>query len=138
MRRNSRIYWTLAALIVSGCAVERTGRLYPANDTARPGGVLEATFEAHGTGHGAAVIDMPDGEVLTGEFSIVRGGGVSFGSIFGEVYGSSFMPGGSPGMASAFGNKGTSMSCEFYNDNFSGHGMGACRSSTGALYRLQY
>ncbi len=41
-------------------------------------------------------------------------------------------------MASAFGSKGTSIDCEFYNDNVSGHGMGACKSSQGVLYRLQY
>jgi hypothetical protein len=30
------------------------------------------------------------------------------------------------------------MQCEFYNDNVSGHGNGACKSSKGALYRLVY
>jgi hypothetical protein len=93
---------------------------------------------------------MPDGEVLKGEYSVVRGGAVQFGSIFESVYGpggvatgtgtsSSYSVSGSrTGMASAFGSKGSSMDCEFYNDNVSGHGMGACKSSQGALYRLQY
>lgn len=31
------------------------------------------------------------------------------------------MAGSSTGMASAFGSKGTSMDCEFYNENVSGH-----------------
>jgi hypothetical protein len=35
-------------------------------------------------------------------------------------------------------SKFTSMEYEFYNDNFSGRGMNACKSSKGALYRLQY
>lgn len=140
----------LSILALIGCSVTRSAHLYPANDTARPGGVLIGQFVAHGTGHGAAEITMPDGEVLNGEFSIVRGGAIGFGSIYGAVYGPNgtatvsggstnyVVPGGSPGMASTFGNKGTSMDCEFYNDNFSGHGMGACRSSKGALYRRQY
>jgi len=93
---------------------------------------------------------MPDGEVLKGEYSLVRGGSIGFGNIYGSVYGtggsasisgsstSYAIPGGSPGMASAFGTKGTSIQCEFYNDNFSGHGYGACKSSNGALYRIQY
>lgn len=30
------------------------------------------------------------------------------------------------------------MQCEVYNDNLSGHGFGGYKSSTGALYRIQY
>ena len=112
--------------------------------------MLTANFKAYGTGHGSIEILMPDGETMTGEFSIVRGGAIGFGAIFGSVYGpggaatvsggstSYVIPGGSPGMASAFGSNGTSMDCEFYNDNVSGHGMGAGKSSSGGLYRLQY
>ena len=137
------------AALLTGCTIEREARLYPANDEARTDGVVAAHFEAHGTGHGAVTMTMPSGEHLVGEFSIVRGGAIGFGTIYGQVYGpngittavsnssSYVVPGGSPGTASAFG-QGISMECEFYNDNFSGHGMGACRSSKGALYRLQY
>lgn len=119
----------------TGCA--RVGHLYPANDAAAATGILQAHFMAYGTGHGEGRITMPDGELLTGEYSLVRGGSVSFGSIFaaaGGVSGSATtttyaIPGGSPGTASLFGDKGTSMQCEFYNDNFSGHGYGGCQSS---------
>lgn len=44
----------------------------------------------------------------------------------------------SPGVADAVGNRGTTIRCEFYNDNVSGHGFGGCLTSTGAAYRLQY
>jgi hypothetical protein len=93
---------------------------------------------------------MPDGEVLTGEYALVRGGAIGCGSIDRSVYGpggtttgtatatSYAVPGGSPGMVSAFGDRGTAMECEVYNDNFSGHRYGACRSSKGALYRLWF
>jgi hypothetical protein len=130
--------------------IVRSARLYPANDLARTGGVLSAQFMDTGTGHGTIEMTMPDGEVLKGEYSVVRGGAVQFGSIFESVYGpggvatgtgtsSSYsMAGSSTGMASAFGSKGSSMDCEFFNDNVSGHGMGACKCSQGALYRLQY
>ena len=138
----------LAVIALGGCA--QTGHLYPANAEASATGVLEAHYKAYGTGHGELTIAMPDGEVLNGEYTIVRQGAIGFGSIIasvsgpgGSAYGSGFasgyaMEGGSPGMASVYGTKGTSMQCEFYNDNWSGHGYGGCRSSTGALYRLQY
>lgn len=138
----------LAGLMLLGCA--REARLYPANEAANSTGVLMAHFMMNGTGHGQIKITMPDGEVLKGEYSVVRGGTIGFGNIFGAVYGphgsvsltgsstSYAMPGGSPGQASLFGDRGTSMQCEFYNDNFSGHGYGACKTSTGALYRIQY
>ena len=86
-----------------------------------------------------------------GKYSIgVRGVAVGFGRVYGAVYGidgsasvsgssqSHVVPAGSSGMAALFGPKGTTMECEFLNDNGSGHGNGACKSSKGALYRLQY
>jgi hypothetical protein len=146
-----RFFPILCPLLLVGlnsCAIHRIGRLYPSNDIAAAGGVVEAKFTANGSGHGEGQFTMPSGEVLNGEFSIVRQGTIGFGSIFGAVYGpngsanvsgtsmTNFIEGGSPGVASAFGNRGTSMSCEFYNDNWSGHGYGACKASTGTLYRL--
>jgi hypothetical protein len=80
----------------------------------------------------------------------VRQGSLGFGSIFATAYGPNSsttvhgsattynVEGGSPGIASAYGSNGTTMQCEFYNDNYSGHGYGACSSSKGALYRMQY
>lgn len=136
------------ALVAAGCA--RSARLYPANDVAISGGVLSAKFMAYGTGHGEIEITLPDGEEVRGEYSIVRGGAVGFGTIYGSVYGPAgvatysgtsstvVMPGGSQGLASMFGSRGTAMQCEFLNDNSSGHGHGACKSSKDALYRLQY
>lgn len=147
---KTAIVAVLTALVLAGCATERAARLYPANDAAMPLGVLEARFMAHGTGNGEVEITLSDGELLKGEYSIVRDGAIGFGTIFASVYGprgsasgSAFstsyaMEGRSPGIASAFGTKGTRMQCEFYNDNWSGHGYGACQSSRGSLYRLQY
>lgn len=140
---------TLAGLLLAGCSIQREARLYPANEIARHDGVLTGKFVANGSGHGTAAITLPTGQQLNGEFTIVRGGAIGFGSIYGQVYGpggvanvsgssSSYaVEGSSRGTASAFG-AGISMDCEFYNDNMSGHGAGACRSSKGALYKLQY
>jgi hypothetical protein len=93
---------------------------------------------------------MPDGEVLQGEYSIVFGGAVGFGSIIRSVYGSNgsatisgtsanvSVQGKGEGEASLVGNRGTTMECEFLNANMTGHGFGACRSSRGIVYRLMY
>ncbi len=145
-----KTFLLFAAICTSLTGCSRNARLYPANDIAIAGGVLVAKFKSYGSGNGEIEISMPDGEVLNGEYSLVRGGSSSFGSLYGSVYGtggsatitgsanSHIIPGGSQGMASLFGNKGTAMECEFINDNFSGHGNGACKTSTKAMYRLQF
>ena len=126
----------LAAFGVGACA--KSASLYPANEIAASTGVLNAKYMSYGAGHGEIEVTASDGEVLKGEYSLVRGGGMSFGVIFGKAYTGMTTPGGSPGQASLFGNRGTSMQCEFYNDNFSGHGYGGCQSSKGAIYKIQY
>jgi hypothetical protein len=135
---------------ISGCTIERTPHLYPANAAASATGVLEAQFVGHGNLHGTAQLTMPDGEALQGEYSIVSGGSVSFGSIFSTVYGRGgslsgtgisgglAMDASGQGQASFYGTRGTSIQCEFLNNNMTGHGYGACKSSKGAIYRLLY
>ena len=141
---------TASALGIASCTIERSPHLYPANDAASGTGVLEAHFVGHGTLHGTAEMTMPDGEFLQGEYSIVSGGSVSFGSIFGTVYGRGGSVSGSgtsggfsmeasgQGAASLYGNRRTSVQCEFLNNNLTGHGYGACQSSKGGLYRMEY
>lgn len=137
----------VVALALGGCAAQ--GRLYPANQAAMPGGVLVAHMTEYGTSNGPMSITMPDGRELKGEYNIVSGGAVGFGSIYGSVYGTGGYASGSAsgsswsmstlghGTAAAYGD-GEEINCEFLNDNMSGHGHGACRTSTGALYRLIY
>lgn len=138
----------LAGFIVTGCV--RTGRLYPVNALATPGGTLHARFVGYGTGHGDVEIRMPDGELLKGKYTIARRSPVGFGSILGGVRAAGLSASGSAattdyaieghgrGTASAVGDRGTTAQCEFVNDNLDGHGFGACQTSAGALYRLQY
>ena len=135
-------------MALSVCA--REAHLYPVTSGKNGGSVLTLHFMSYGTGNGEVELPMPNGEVLRGEYSIVRNGTIGFGAIIGSVYGkngsTSFagvtpsyqMEGGSPGVASAVGPKGTIAQCEFYNDNLSGHGYGACKISPGKTYRLQY
>ena len=124
--------------------------MYAVNESGTVTGALTAEFMAYGTGHGSVKITMPDGEVLKGDYSIVRGGSIGFGRIYAAAYGtagyatanatsSSFVTERvSEGTAIAIGNKGTSIQCEFYNDNLSGHGKGACKDSHDIVYRLMY
>lgn len=134
----------VAALLLSGCAVtiERDAHLYPANDLARAGGIITAHITSDNSGHGPAVIDLPTGEHIVGEFSILPAGAVGFGSILGELSRTGDPTAintisGMPGIVAGFGG-GVSIDCEFYNNGYTAHGTGACRTSAGALYRMQY
>ena len=147
----TRTALTVVALFaLSSCVIKRPLHLYPTGDKISDPVVLDGLFVGHGQGRGTARIDMPDGEVLQGEYSIVFGGAVGFGSIIGSVYGPNgsasasgtsanvSIAGKGEGEASLVGNRGTTMECEFLNANMTGHGFGACRSSKGVLYRLMY
>jgi hypothetical protein len=94
-------------------------------------------------------VTVPDGEALHGGYSIVFDGAVGFGSIFGTVYGSggtSSVSGTSSNITVAEKGQGSaslvgvraSLQCEFLNENMTGHGYGACRSSKGEVDRLLY
>jgi hypothetical protein len=140
----------LMVLALSSCTIEREVHFYPVDLKGADSVVLTGRIVGHGQLHGIAEITMPDGEFLQGDYSIVAGGSMSFGSIFGSVY----APGGSAsvsgtatntsisgegqGQAFLMGNRGTSAQCEFLNNNFMGHGYGACRTSKGAVYRMIY
>ena len=68
---------------------------------------------------------------------------VQLGSIFNAAYGDySTMPTaasrGTPTVAVLTGTKGTTLKCEFYNNDYTNNGFGACKSLTGALYKLSY
>jgi predicted small lipoprotein YifL len=146
--RSALIVMLLTSL--SSCVIKRPLHLYPTGDKSTDAVVLDGLFVGHGKGRGTARIDMPDGEVLQGEYSIVFGGAVGFGSILGSAYGPNgsasisgtsanvSIEGKGEGEASLVGNRGTTMECEFLNANMTGHGFGACRSSRGILYRLMY
>lgn len=138
----------LASVLLSGC-IGRTPHLYPTNAAASQTGVLEAHMLGHGNLHGILDLSLPSGEPLIGEYSIVSDGSVGFGSVFSTVYGSSHgtaigtgsafsFPAGGQGAASLYGTNGTTLQCEFINNNMTGHGYGACQMSNGGIYRMMY
>lgn len=141
---------TVLLLALAGCTVVRPVHLYPTGNSGAEIGVAQGQIVGHGQGHGTAELTMPDGETMHGEYSIVFGGAVGFGNIFGTLYGpggatsasattTSFsIAGEGQGSASLVGNRGTIMQCEFLNANMTGHGYGGCRTSKGVLYRMIY
>ena len=90
-------------------------RLYPANDAATQIGMLSGTVTNMMTGKGRFQLDFR-GEILTGEATRVSGEERK-------------------GVASAYGPRGTYMSCE-YQMNTPYQGAGTCVLSSGAKYSV--
>ena len=90
-------------------------RLYPANDLANQTGMITGTVTNMRTGKGRFQLQYHN-EILTGEAT--RNGADE-----------------KQGVASAYGNGGTFMQCE-YKMNSPVQGAGTCTFSTGARYRL--
>lgn len=150
MRERIATSLPLFALCLLLLACAGTARLYPANDRASEiGGILALQWQETGlSGTGKTSVQMPDGEIMTGEFTVIRQGTVGFGNIFGQVYGPKGMATGTafgtsftesiqkPFAATLIGNKGGRMTCEGYTSNY--HGTGACEHSNGSLYRMHF
>ena len=142
--------WLLvsAAALTAGCV--STARFYPANTEAAEVGILKARYTSYGTGRGSIKLVMPDGEALAGEYSTVDGGSYQFGNVYASVYGpggvsygnatsNSFgIAGASPGIASMVGPNGSAINCEYFVNNLSGSGAGACKDLKGRLWRLHF
>jgi hypothetical protein len=123
---------------------------YPVNAEANAIGIPTGEYQNVGPGAGSLRAVMPDGEVLTGQCAIVQAGASGFGSIYASAFAPLAIPGvvygrsrtaerSSPCLASLVGDHGTTlMQCEFYYDNVFHHGYGGCRSSRGAVFRLQF
>jgi hypothetical protein len=140
--RAAAIGGLLATAACGVIPIERTTHFYPSNDYAASGGSLTGRILGHGNLHGIAEVTMPDGEFLEGEYSIVAGGsaGIALASAGGQIGSGMFtnMSAGGNGEMDMRGPGGTSMTCEFANNNMTGHGFGQCQSSKGSTYRLTY
>ena len=90
-------------------------RLYPANELASQTGMIAGTVTNMMTGKGRFQMDYK-GELLTGEATRVSGDDRR-------------------GIASAYGSRGTYMSCE-YRMTSAYQGAGTCTMSTGAQYQV--
>lgn len=105
------------AYAVPGAPVPATlhARLYPANDVATQTGVLNGTITNVMSGKGRLQLDYR-GELLSGEATRVSGDERR-------------------GVASAYGQRGTFMSCE-YQMHTAHQGAGTCTVSNGAKYQV--
>ncbi len=92
-------------------------RLYPSNELATQTGVLAGTVTNLMTGKGRLELDYR-GELLVGEATRSPSGGD-----------------GRRGVASAYGQRGTYMNCE-YRMSTPYQGIGTCSLSSGALYQV--
>jgi len=146
-----------ASLFACKSTTTESFRLYPVNDLAAPTGVLVGEYVNYRTGSGPIKMQLPNGEVLQGEYSGLNTLTTSFGTIYsqassvsegatggtvmsgtGTASGSATtVKGAKGGVVSLFGNRGTSMQCE-YVFGPKDSGSGACRSNSGALYKLYF
>jgi hypothetical protein len=142
----------IIAALVSACQMGAT--LYPINDEARSMRLLHATYTARGIGAGPVTVQLPSGEVLTGEYRIIRSGDISFqlatarstaaaksgrqaALASSSATSTAFsIPAGANGMAVLYGDRGTSADCALVMDTLSGKGAGTCELSNGAIYRI--
>lgn len=126
-----------------GAAFAGTAHLYNLSD----GSVTVLKFSRWRGDHEPLHGKMLSGELLTGEYSITRGGSAAWGSIYSSVYSPAGSASGSAtgtrlgvslrgeGSAILTGDKGTILNCEFIS---SGHGSGACQDSHGVKYKLLF
>jgi hypothetical protein len=105
------------AYVIPGAPAPGTlhARLYPANDVATQTGVLTGTITQVMSGKGRLQLDYR-GELLSGEATRVSGDDRR-------------------GLANAYGQRGTFMSCE-YQMHTPQQGAGTCTVSNGAKYQV--
>jgi hypothetical protein len=128
-----------SAVVIPGphaVPVSLEARLYPLNEMAGKMGALTATVVDRVNGQASFSLTQ-GGELLQGEASRVPAGYPGFGKVHHEVYGQGQMPTGQRGIASASGNRGTYVNCE-YALTASNRGTGACLFSNGAKYQLHF
>jgi hypothetical protein len=111
-------------------------RLYPLNEIAGKMGALTVTLTDNVNGRATFSLTYA-GELLQGEATRVRPQYPGFGNVHREVYGEGRMPAGERGIASAAGERGTYVNCE-YAITASHRGTGACVFSNGAKYQLHF
>jgi hypothetical protein len=114
-----------------------TARLYPMNETARAGGILQSTTADNGQGRGSFSINYL-GQTLQGEATRVDRNYAGFGQVLGQVLGGGqwASASGQRGVANA-ASANASMRCEYLFTS-ANQGTGACIVSDGARYQVHF
>jgi hypothetical protein len=114
-----------------------TARLYPLNEPANQGGLLNAVIVDSHTGRGTLTVSYR-GDTLQGEASRVDNSYAAFGRVYNEVLGTAARPtSGHRGIVNAVGARGVSAQCEYVMTSPS-QGTGVCLFSDGAKYQIHF
>jgi hypothetical protein len=114
-----------------------TARLYPLNEAANQGGLLNAVIVDSHTGRGTLTVSYR-GDTLTGEASRVDNSYAAFGRVYNEVLGTAARPtSGHRGIVNAVGSRGVSAQCEYVMTS-PAQGTGVCLFSDGAKYQIHF
>lgn len=114
-----------------------TARLYPLNEPANQGGLLNAVIVDAHTGRGTITVSYR-GDTLQGEATRVDASYIAFGRVHAEVLGTApRQTTGQRGIANAYGGRGVSAQCEYVMTAPS-QGTGVCLFSDGAKYQIHF
>ncbi len=134
----------VASLLLYACTRTSTGHVY----NLTTGQMFTFAYTFNGRGRGTITAAMT-GENLSGEYSVVQGGAVSWGNIYASVYSPAGATSGNAnsigvttagvrrGAAILTGDKGSVLDCEFVV-GMNGHGTGACRAKDDTKYRMMF
>jgi hypothetical protein len=113
-----------------------SARLYPMNEAARAGGILQSTTVDSGQGRGSFSINYL-GQTLQGEATRVDRNYAGFGQVLSQVLGGQWAnANGQRGVANA-ASAAASMRCEYLFTSTT-QGTGACIVSDGARYQVHF
>ena len=145
------------AFLVAGCT--STVTTYSLNAAAQKNPIVEIKYTNSGLGRGPMTATTKNGETFKGEFTTIEGGSYGFGRIYSQAYGTAWNNHGgyangvatgqassfsftgansNPGIATLQGSRGTVLDCEYMVSEWTGSGVGACRSTKGGLYRVHF
>lgn len=133
----------VSLLLLASCVTTSRNvpaRLYNLAD----GSIVQATFSFAGSTSGNVRMELPSGEVLSGEYRTLRSGVSGWGAIFAQggtsaaaiaVRSDQYR-----GSAIASGPQGTVMECEYVTSSSRSRpeGYGTCRDNGSRLYRLMF
>lgn len=144
-----RIALSLPLGLLGACTYNGVVQLYPANDEAAGLGPFTVEYKDVGK-QGRVDFSLPDGEHVSGTYTSVDNSLI--GHQWGQVYAAlpetsvywvthqttSIRPSSMLGRLDGYGNRGTSVTCEYVVDRRTRGGLGTCLTSTGAIYQMHF
>jgi len=125
----------IVAALIGLCGCADTADVFPSNDAAKQMGRPRVEFVRTGVGRGPVTITMPDGEILTGTWTVAFGGTIGMGFSGGRSASAITIGDGNVQFV-ASGPK-TEVLCRGQSSSF-GHGAGECQAYEGALCAVSW